>query len=249
MDLSWLLPEGKGVPVLMYHKVWSGICDHLTITPERLREQWEYLKNAGFHTLSLLDYLAIAAGTKPKPDKAILITFDDGYVNNLTYAYPLLQELGWQATFFIIGATLNNTYRDMGHGPDLKMTLEQLRMLDTAVVQLAMHGYHHLNMADVPVDDSLQELQEATAVFKRAGLSYHMVWAYAYGGRPRSSHQLALLKQRMKEEGITAAFRIGNRVSQVPALDPYELTRIDIKGTDTLKELGIKLRKGKMKPF
>ncbi len=249
MDLSWLLPEGKGVPVLMYHKVWPGICDNLTVTPEMLREHWEYLKKAGFHTLSLQDYLAIASGAKSKPDKAILITFDDGYVNNLTYAYPLLQELGWQATFFIIGATLNNTYPDMGPGPDLKMTQEDLRKLDPAVVQLAMHGYHHLNMGVVSINDAVQELQEATAAFKRAGIPYNMVWAYAYGGRPGSSHQLALLKQRMKEMGITAAFRIGNRVSRVPALDLYELTRVDIKGTDTLKELGIKLRKGKMKPF
>lgn len=249
MDLSWLLPEVKGIPVLMYHKVLPGICDHLTITPEKLREHWTYLKNAGFQTLSLPDYLAIVAGTRPKPGNAILITFDDGYVNNLTYAYPLLQELGWQATFFIIGATLNNTYRDMGLGGELKMGPDELRNLDPAVVQLAMHGYQHLNMADVAIDDAVLELHEAAAAFKRAGLPYYMVWAYAYGGRPGSSHQLALLKQRMKEMGIVAAFRIGNRVSRVPALDPYELTRIDIRGTDTLNELRIKLRKGKMKPF
>jgi hypothetical protein len=57
------------------------------------------------------------------------------------------------------------------------------------------------------------------------------------------------LKRIMAEMGIKAAFRIGNKVSEVPAPDMYELKRIDIKGTDTVADFKIKIKKGKLKPF
>ncbi|MCD6013155.1 MAG: polysaccharide deacetylase [Flavipsychrobacter sp.] len=248
MNLSWLLPEGKGIPVLMYHKVWPGINDHLTIIPERLREHWEYLKKEGYSAISLQEYLDIISGKKTRSGKVILLTFDDGYVNNFTYVYPVLKEFGWQATFFIIGGMLDGTYNERGQGADEKMNVEQLRQLNPAIVQLAMHGHHHKNMGVVSFEETVGELQETITVCKRSGLSFNMVWAYAYGARPKGE-KLAVLKQRMKEMGITAAFRIGNQVSSVPARDMYELTRIDIKGTDTIKELAVKLKKGKLKPF
>src|SRR5437868_2498705 len=107
MRLHWLLPAIKGIPVLMYHRVWPGLNDGLTITPEGLREQWLYLKEQGYNTVSLLDFLEIIKGNKSYEPGTILITFDDGYHNNLTYVYPLLQELSLQATIFIIGDTLD----------------------------------------------------------------------------------------------------------------------------------------------
>ncbi len=248
MNLSWLLPEGKGIPVLMYHKVWPGINDQLTITPERLREHWEYLKKEGYKTVSLQEYLDVVNGKRPQPEKVVLLTFDDGYVNNLTYVYPLLREFGWQATFFIIGGMLDGSYPEKGQGADEKMNAEHLRSLDPALVQLAMHGYHHKHMGNVGFEETLGELQESLNACVKSGLPFNMVWAYAYGGRPKGT-QLAKLKQRMREIGIFAAFRIGNKVSAAPSPDSYELPRIDIKGTDTTKELAIKLKKGKLKPF
>ena len=105
MNLSWLLPDIKGIPVLMYHKVWPGGADALTISPERLQQQWLLLKAEGYRALSLSEFLAVARGEQPRPSKAVLITFDDGYQNNLQYVYPLLQQTGFKATFFIIGNT------------------------------------------------------------------------------------------------------------------------------------------------
>jgi len=248
MNFSWLLPEGKGIPVLMYHKVWPGCNDDLTITPEKLREQWSYLKQEGYHPLSLTDYLEIAHGMKAAPARAMLITFDDGYQNNQVYVYPLLRELGWQATFFIIGNTLDETHKNES-GPEQKMTWGELRMLDPAVVQLGMHGYAHENMGSAGPDKMEAELGAMVNAFKSSGLPFHMVFAYPYGARPGSKVMLATLKRQMAEMGITAAFRIGNRVSNVPAEDIFEVKRIDIKGTDTMNAFKIKLKKGKLKPF
>lgn len=248
MNLSWLLPDGKGVPVLMYHKVWPGINDALTITPERLREHWTYLKMNGYNTVSLPDFLDIITGRKPCPEKAILITFDDGYRNNLTYAYPLLKELGWKAVFFIITRTLeeNPVEKDPA---EQKMAPAELAGLDPSVVQLALHGYDHENMRDMSPAGMEGVIASSIKAANGSKVPFHMVFAYPYGAFPRKEPNLPALKEILKDKGISGAFRIGNKVCPVPAPDIYEIKRIDVRGTDTVRELAIKLKKGKLKPF
>jgi peptidoglycan/xylan/chitin deacetylase (PgdA/CDA1 family) len=220
----------------------------LTITPERLREHWVLLRNEGYQALSLDEYVQIAAGQKPKPAKALLLTFDDGYRNNLTYVYPLLKEFGWKATFFIIANTLTGEHQQEGGAAEQKMTSTELRSLDPAIVQLALHGYSHRDMGRLRLAEMHEELVKSIQAFKGLRLPFHMVFAYPYGARPGGA-DLENLKELMQDMKITAAFRIGNKVSKVPAPDIFEIKRIDVKGTDTINELAIKLKKGKLKPF
>lgn len=249
MNWSWLLPAGKGIPVLMYHKVWPGRNDDLTISPERLREQWMYLKGEGYTTLSIGEYLEIAKGQKQAPRKAVLITFDDGYRNNLTYAYPLLKELGWNATFFIITNSIEGVTEPVDHEAEQKMTPEELKSLDPATVQLGMHGYAHRNLGKIGIEEMERELTNSVNAFSNSGLQFAKVFAYPYGGRPSDKETLNKVKELMTASGIEAAFRIGNRVSKVPAPDIFEIRRIDIRGTDTISTFKTKLAKGKLKPF
>lgn len=232
----------------MYHRVWPGMANSLTITPEKLEEQWLWLKSEGYSTLSLSQFLDIASGkVKDYPPKSLLLTFDDGYLNNLTYAHPLLQRLGWQATFFIIGGTLDGTY-SLSEGHDQKMTTADLQQLDSSVVQLALHGYHHEHFKQKSPAELKEILQKSLDVFEQSRLPYYRSLAYPYGGRPKGM-ELEQLKTMMQDMGITSAFRIGNQVSRTPVPDIYEIRRIDICGTDTMEEFKIKLKKGKLKPF
>ncbi len=248
MNWSWLLPSIKGISVLMYHKVWPGISDDLTITPEHLAQQWAYLKQQGYNTLSLPDFIGIIEAGAPCPPKSLLITFDDGYRNNYQYAYPLLKEMGWQATFFIIAETLSLA-SSKENTPDTKMSLAELKALDPEVVQLALHGLHHEHFSKLTSNEIKEVMQQSIAAFDNSGLTYHKVLAYPYGSRPKDAATNKSMKAFFKEMGLRAAFRIGNQVCKVPATDKYELRRIDIKGTDALHEFKIKLTKGKLKPF
>ncbi len=247
MNLNWLIPRRKGIPVLMYHRVWPDLTDDLTITPERLRDHWQFLKEDGYHTLSLPEYLDIINGKSKQPQKAILITFDDGYRNNLEYAYPLLKEFGWQATFFITGNMIDGAGEENEKGVLQKMTLPELHSLDPAVVQLGIHGYVHEDMSRLTLQENGAVLRNAVKAFDTGGLSYYKVWAYPYGKRPGKNS--TAIKKIMADSGFKAAFRIGNQVSAIPPRDLFEIKRIDIKGTDDLNKLKIKLIKGKLKPF
>ncbi|MGN6567316.1 MAG: polysaccharide deacetylase family protein [Flavipsychrobacter sp.] len=231
----------------MYHRVWPEVNDGLTITPEKLREQWLYLKQAGYNTLSMQEFINIIEHKLPYPPKSLLLTFDDGYKNNLDYVYPLLKELNWQATFFIIASTVyENAEED---AVSRKMTLDELRMLDSAVVQLGLHGYHHEHFSALSNDEIKNVITSSIRVFEKNQLSFFKVLAYPYGDRPKNKKQFDELKAWMDAIGIKAAFRIGNKVAQLPVKDIFEIKRIDIKGTDTMEDFKIKLKKGKLKPF
>ncbi len=68
------------------------------------RKQFEFFK-ANFNVVRMEQVIEAARGGSPLPDKALLLTFDDGYIDNYTFALPLLEEFGFQGSFFIPGKT------------------------------------------------------------------------------------------------------------------------------------------------
>lgn len=91
---------GQPLPVLMYHHI-SPKPGLVTCSPENFRAQMEWLAKNGWKTLSTAAFTdALATGQIPR--KSVLITFDDGYLDNWIYAHPVLQEFGQQATVFLI---------------------------------------------------------------------------------------------------------------------------------------------------
>ena len=104
------------VPVLMYHRVWPGLRDGLTVMPQDLRTQWAYLREAGCECLTMDRFLSAARGESRISGKTFLLTFDDGYLNNVENAVPLLLKYQIPATFFVSSASL--TEADYLHPSD-----------------------------------------------------------------------------------------------------------------------------------
>ncbi|OIO07104.1 MAG: hypothetical protein AUJ52_10950 [Elusimicrobia bacterium CG1_02_63_36] len=92
--------------VLMYHGVsdraWEGVlnCERNHIRLDALSKQLRWLKE-NRRVLSLSRYAASLRGGEPVPERSVVLTFDDGYENNYSLAYPLLKELALPATFFV----------------------------------------------------------------------------------------------------------------------------------------------------
>ena len=249
MRFHWLLPTIKGIPVLMYHRIWPGQSDGLTLRPEQLREQWLYLKDKDYKALSMQEFLLIAKGKKSNPGKCVLLTFDDGYHNNLTHVYPLLQELDWCATIFIIADTLNGTAASEPEEINRKLAVEDIKGFDRKYIQFGLHGYHHENFSKLSVKEIESVMQQSFKAFEDQGIIFEKVLAYPYGSRPKDGETLGRMKRVFDNIGLEAAFRIGNKPERVPSHDLLEIKRIDIRGEDSLEDFKIKLRKGKLKPF
>lgn len=91
---------GQPLPVLMYHHV-SPKPGLVTCSPENFRAQMRWLAENGWTALSAAAF-AEGLGKGAWPRKSVLITFDDGYLDNWVYAHPVLQEFGLRATLFLI---------------------------------------------------------------------------------------------------------------------------------------------------
>lgn len=90
----------RTVPVLMYHHV-SPEADMITTTPELFEQQVAWLARKGFHALDAAGFARFLAG-EPTPERSVLLTFDDGYLDNWVYAHPILQRYGMRAVLFVV---------------------------------------------------------------------------------------------------------------------------------------------------
>ena len=106
------------VPILMYHYLSApppgadAVRRSLSVSPETFAEHLRYLKEAGYETISLADLaLALQIG-HPLPERPIVITFDDGYRDNYTQAFPLLRAQGYTATFFLVTGPIDEGNED-----------------------------------------------------------------------------------------------------------------------------------------
>jgi peptidoglycan/xylan/chitin deacetylase (PgdA/CDA1 family) len=90
------------VPVLAYHGIGDGT-DHYSVSQEEFTRQMEMLRRAGFHTISIAQYVRFLAGDSTElPDRPLLITFDDGRLDSYRGADKVLAQYGFRATMFVI---------------------------------------------------------------------------------------------------------------------------------------------------
>ncbi len=96
----------RTVPVLMYHHV-SPSDGMITITPEYFEEHVAWLSRAGYSTLNAAQLAGFLAG-EPVPEKSVVLTFDDGYLDNWVYGHPVLARHGMQAVMFVVTGNVHD---------------------------------------------------------------------------------------------------------------------------------------------
>jgi len=126
--------------VLMYHHVVPDgtNCNDWTITVSRLREDLQWLQDNGYTCILPRE---LAAGAL-LPEKAVMVTFDDGYASNYHLAFPLLQEFETKAVISLITKRIEDGHADF-------LTWEMCRELnDSGLVEIGSHT-HDLHNGEV----------------------------------------------------------------------------------------------------
>ncbi len=105
LDVAQAAPQPK-LTILSYHEIAEGndaLVPMYTVTPTNFVRQMDWLKNNGYRFVGMNDVLADYAGKKPLPDKAVLITFDDGYRSVYVHAFPILKLFNAPAVIALVG--------------------------------------------------------------------------------------------------------------------------------------------------
>ncbi|MBN7772708.1 polysaccharide deacetylase family protein [Clostridium aminobutyricum] len=105
-SLDSILPSDKiALPIIMYHGLIKDQCaqNQYCIAPDLLEGDLKYLKNNGYHTITMTELINYVYNDAPLPENPIILTFDDGNYNNYYYAFPLLKQYDQKAVIAIIG--------------------------------------------------------------------------------------------------------------------------------------------------
>ncbi len=117
----------------------------LSVPAETLEEHLRYLGEEGYTSVTLRDLsLALQIGY-PLPAKPIILTFDDGYRDAYTNAFPLLRRYGFVGTFFLITGFVDDQRREY-------LTWQQVSEMDAAGMDMQAHGHTHPDLRSRTVD-------------------------------------------------------------------------------------------------
>lgn len=141
------VPEGTAVqvPILMYHAFTKGSTaeSDLYVTEARFQQQLSALQSAGYTFVTCRDLQDFVLAGKPLPQNPVLLTCDDGYLDNYEIAYPILQQQNAKMTIFTVGMSFGkSTYRDTGHAitPHFSFT-QAAEMVASGCVEIGSHTY------------------------------------------------------------------------------------------------------------
>ncbi len=152
---SWAAPGD--FEVLCYHEVRDDVFgdldrDPYAVATDHLVQHFNWLRDHGYHPVSIDDLLAAREGRRPLPEKAVLLSFDDGYRSFYTRIFPLLRLYGYPAVMALVTSWLEAPPGSMvRYGNELKrreefLDWEQIReMQASGLVEFASHSHdlHH----------------------------------------------------------------------------------------------------------
>lgn len=138
--------DGVSLPIIMYHSILKDTnrSNKYVITPSTLESDLEYIYSHGYTTITMSQLISYVYEGTPLPEKPIMITFDDGYYNNLGYAVPLLKKYNMKAVVSIVGK-YTDTYTTSN---EANLNYSYLRwkdvkeLMDSGVIEFQNHTYN-----------------------------------------------------------------------------------------------------------
>jgi peptidoglycan/xylan/chitin deacetylase (PgdA/CDA1 family) len=208
--------SSTGVPVFTYHMVdrripGDPIGNALTITPHQFAEQLRTL--SALHVRTMNAGALVASLRRGRvPARTVVLTFDDGYKDNVTEALPLLRRYHATATFYIISSTV---------GKPRHLTWADVRTLRKAGMEIGAHGREHVDLTELYAPGQLAQIDDCRRAIRHWAAVDPMTYAYPSG--QYNAVTLAVMRRARMPAAFTMEYGF------VRSLDnPYRLPRIRI---------------------
>lgn len=229
--------DGIPVPILMYHSVLKDpkAAGKFVVSPDTFESDLKYLKENGYTTIftsELIDYVYHDA---PLPEKPVMLTFDDGYLNNLTYVVPLLEKYDMKAVISVVGSFTERDSKGEAHSPSYSnFSWEDINeVVASGHVEIGNHTYnmHSTNAGrkgcmkkkgesveayQKILSEDLQKTQDL--IYENCGF-YPVVFTYPYGYISNASTDV------VKQLGFQASFGCYERINYINK-DPQRLYQL-----------------------
>lgn len=223
------------IPVLMYHKIPTTELDSphkIYVTQSNFEKHLEFYKSAGFETVTFSDLKEFKNGTRSFdqfPKKPIVLTFDDGYWDNLNNADPLLKKYGFKAQIFLLA---NNS---IGHNQwdeenavkgDKIISGEDRKRWLSSNFEIGSHGFSHKRITEMTSDQAFTELIDSKRSLEKEFEREVCVYAYTYGDTNAACAKLA--------EAAGYDFAVNTDTGGIKMFDdPFQIFRVNIFPDET----------------
>ena len=218
-----------GIPVLNYHQINDTEKNALTVNTEQFEAQMKYLSENGYTTITPADMLDAWENGTQLPEKPVIITFDDGYLDNYNHAFPVLEKYQLKATIFLISDYVN-TY------PNYLTWSAVQDMQQSGLIDFESHTLSHEELTKAPdLDEAKHQLTGSKqAIEWNLGKQVNFI-AYPCGEYNDD------IEQATKDAGYRAAFTVNYGLAE-PGEDPFILDRVPIFGSNSHTLARFKLR-------
>ena len=215
------------VPIMMYHHVSDNLLPkNLNVVEEKTFEyHMLYLKKHGFHVIGLDELVEGIQHKRKFHSKTVVITFDDGYGNNFSHAFPILKKYQFPATIFVISDLVGKT----GY-----LTWPQMKEMMGQGISFGSHTRWHAYLPDLNEDNLKNEIKISKSIIEQNLGQPIKYFSYPAGGFTEN------IKNLVHESGYIAACTT-NRGQVKSNQDLYELKRIRFNEDDYGLSLWAKL--------
>lgn len=237
--------SAERVPILLYHRIaepqnaWEA---RLCVSPGVFKAQMRHLAARGMHACHLDQFMQWLVDGVPLPKGSFLLTFDDGFLDVYQNAFPLLNDLGWSATTFLISTLIGQS--DVWCQSDNPSGAKLALMDETKIREMQSYGFSFQSHTRThpfltKLDDDALEHELVGAQRELEDLLGHAVptIAYPYG---RMDERVAA---KTKEVGYRAAFSCKPGLNKAD-VDRFNLRRVEVLGHDSPVHLTRKMRFG-----
>jgi peptidoglycan/xylan/chitin deacetylase (PgdA/CDA1 family)/GT2 family glycosyltransferase len=231
-----------GTPILMYHAfgVDGEQPSRYIVTARRFSRQMAWLKRRGYHVLGLDEYVRCRTEYRLPPHKSIVITIDDGYLDNRTIADPILRSLGFRATLFPVSGLLGDRNRwssnDTLEARQL-LTWEQLKELQSRGMDIGAHTVSHPRLTELSAERAQREIKGSREQLQHELGTSVESFAYPFGVFDVSVAKLT------EEAGFVAACSVKPGLNRART-SKFALRRAEIRGRDSMFRFALAVRFG-----
>jgi peptidoglycan/xylan/chitin deacetylase (PgdA/CDA1 family) len=215
------------LPILMYHYIrkppsirsdWLGY--KLSIAPADFAAQMDWLSGNGFHPVDFNDVRAYFAGKEPLPTRPVVITFDDGYEDLYSAAFPILSAHDFKAVAYIVSGFVGR----QGYA-----TAAQVVQMDHNGIEIASHTVNHADLARSSPGSVRRELVDSKRWLEH--LVGHPVLDFAYPSGKFNAQVVAEVQQAGYDTAVTTLDSVDHSLT-----DRLLWTRIRVGGGESLAD-------------
>ena len=235
------------VTILLYHAVTVAGERPTRFVVDAREFAWQmgWLASAGYRVLGLGDYVRSRRNHGLPTGRSVVVTFDDGYVDNGAIAAPILSSRGLRATLFLVTDSVGTANRWDSEGALAArpiLSWEKIRELERSGVRFAPHGKTHRAMAGLTDEELASEIGESWAALQRELTDPIPVLAFPFGLHDEPARAAA---ERLGLWGACTA-KPGRNTLRTPA---YALRRAEIGGDTGRLGFRLAVRFGDVRPI